>query len=91
VSPTDPGVLAIAGALTVASVPARFRELRAAAAEAAVFDLGAVDAIDSAGVAMIQALRGIAERRHGRRPALRALPERFRQLCIAHRVELNGH
>lgn len=84
-------VLAIAGALTVATVPARWRALQAAAREAEVFDLAAVDDVDSAGVALVQTLRRVAAERLGRLPALRALPERFRQLCIAHRVGLDGH
>lgn len=90
-SPSEGDTLRIGGTLTVASVPARWRELRTAALDATTFDLAAVDDVDSAGVALVQTLRRAAAERLGRLPTLQALPERFRQLCIAHRVELDGH
>ena len=51
-------------------------------------DFGAVQEIDSAGLAFVAALCGVAGPRRGSsRPALVNVPERFEQLCRAHRVE----
>ncbi len=84
-------VLALAGDLTVQTAPARYRDWSSRLAGVSTLDLGGLRAIDSAGVAVVLALRRQAEQAHGRRPALAAVPARFHQLCVAHRVDCNGN
>jgi phospholipid transport system transporter-binding protein len=91
VSASEPSTLAIGGTLTVDSSAARWRELRPQAAAAQVIDLAGVDAIDSAGLALVQALRQEACRAHGSLPRVQHVPARMQQLCIAHRVDLDGN
>jgi ABC-type transporter Mla MlaB component len=91
VSATEPGLLAIDGELTVDSVPRRWPQLLAQADGVQTIDLAGVTAIDSAGLALIQALRAAAARLTGQRPLLRQPPARMRALCVAHRVEIDGH
>jgi ABC-type transporter Mla MlaB component len=90
VSATEPGLLAIDGELTVDSVPSRWPALLAASRGLRVIDLAAVSAIDSAGLAALQALRAAAAASTGERPALRHAPARMHQLCVAHRVDIDG-
>jgi phospholipid transport system transporter-binding protein len=87
----DPGRLAIDGELTVVNVAERWRELQPRAADLRVLDLAAVAKIDSAGVALVQALRRLAKAAHGTWPEVCHLPPRMQQLCVAHRVELDRH
>jgi ABC-type transporter Mla MlaB component len=51
-----------------------------------VIDFAQVRHIDSAGVALVLALRSLARRT----VKLSNLPERFTQLCLAHRVAIGG-
>jgi ABC-type transporter Mla MlaB component len=69
-----------------AAVAALYRDAAARIATLTVIDFSAVKQIDSAGVALVLALRAL------RRSAieLRAVPERFTTLCLAHRVALAG-
>ena len=81
-------VLDIDGELTVTTAAARFRELRPRLAGVHRLALDGVTSIDSSGVAVVLALRAAAGTPA---PALSGLPARFRQLCVAHRVDGNGH
>jgi ABC-type transporter Mla MlaB component len=91
VSPSEDTTLAIGGVLTVDSSAARWRELHPRADGAHAIDLAGVDEIDSAGLALVQALRQQACRAHGSLPPVLHIPARMQQLCIAHRVDLDGH
>lgn len=52
-------------------------------------DLSGVNDIDSAGVALLRALQRARQAR-GLAPAtLRAVPERYRALCLAHRIPMD--
>jgi phospholipid transport system transporter-binding protein len=91
VSATDPGRLALQGALTVDRVAAVHRALQGQLEGIERIDLSAVTEVDSAGVALVQSLRRSVQARSGRWPALTGLPPRFSQLCVAHRVGLDGN
>jgi phospholipid transport system transporter-binding protein len=91
VSATEGSTLAIDGELTVTSSAARWRELRPKASAAHAIDLAGVTAIDSAGLAVVQALRRLARDAHGQLPPVLHVPARMQQLCVAHRVDLDGH
>jgi phospholipid transport system transporter-binding protein len=91
VSANEASTLAISGELTVDSSAARWRELQPQAARARAIDLAGVTAIDSAGLALVQALRQLARRAHGGLPPVLHIPTRMQQLCIAHRVDLEGN
>lgn len=69
---------------------ALYRAWRPRLAQIGGFDLGGVTDIDSAGVALLRAMQ--AQRRvQGLAPAtLHAVPERYRALCLAHRVPTDG-
>jgi ABC-type transporter Mla MlaB component len=90
VSAIEPRLLAVTGALTVATAAAQWQRLGAqidADHDIDGLDLSAVGDIDSAGLALRQALR-----RRARRPlALRGAPAHLEPLCIAHRVVLDRH
>ena len=71
-----------------AAVAARlWRQWRPRLAQIGVFDLAAVTDLDSAGVALLRAARAAQAATRGGTPAvLRNVPERYRALCVAHRV-----
>lgn len=64
-----------------------WREWSPRAARIATIDFAAVTAIDSAGVALVRSLGALARRAGAASPELRATPPRYRQLCLAHRIE----
>lgn len=55
------------------------------------FDLAAVVELDSAGVALLRAARAAQAATPGAAAAeLRNVPERYRALCLAHRLPIDG-
>lgn len=87
-STAEAGLLRLDGELTLARAGSIWRKRRGAAPPATI-ELGGVTALDSAGVALLLALGDEAERLGRPRPALRGLPQRYHDLCRAHRIE-NG-
>lgn len=83
-------VLALPPRLDADAAARLYREWAPRAASLARLDFAAVQQLDSAGVALVQALQDAARQR-GREIELRALPARFEQLCLAHRLALGGH
>lgn len=84
-----------AGGDAVEALPARvdaavaaqlYRAWRPRMARIRVFDLAAVTELDSAGVALLRAVQ--AQQRGLGLPTatLRGVPERYRALCLAHRI-----
>ena len=68
-----------------------WRRWRPRLAQIGVFDLAAVTELDSAGVALLRAVRTAqAGARDGTPAVLRNVPERYRALCVAHRVPVEG-
>ncbi len=87
----EAGVLRLDGELTLARVGAIWRAVLESPPPCAI-ELAGVTGLDSAGVALLLALGDEAERRGQPRPELRGLPQRYHDLCRAHRVENgNGH
>lgn len=65
---------------------ALYRAWRPRLAQIGGFDLAGVTDIDSAGVALLRALQA-EQRARGLTPAsLHSVPERYRALCLAHRL-----
>ncbi len=82
---SESGVLALPAQLTTDHVPAHWPALSRAAAQADTLDLAAVEALDSAGLALLRVLcAGIAAA--GRPPRLVHVPARYHQLLAAHRL-----
>lgn len=90
-STAEARVLRLDGELTLARAGAIWRAVLEAPPPVAI-ELAGVTGLDSAGVALLLALGDEAERRGQPRPELRGLPQRYHDLCRAHRVENgNGH
>lgn len=83
--------LALSGELTAATVGRQWKQRLAEARSASRINLAVVTGIDSAGVAMVRCLQAEASREGGKRAELVELPERFEQICLAHRIEAGGH
>lgn len=67
-----------------------WRRWRPRLAQIGAFDLAAVTELDSAGVALLRAVRAVQAGTRGATPAtLRNVPERYRALCVAHRVPVD--
>ena len=69
---------------------ALFRAWRPRLAQIGGFDLASVTHIDSAGVALLRAVRAEQRARGLAVASLRSVPERYRALCLAHRVPFDG-
>lgn len=67
-----------------------WRTWRPQLARIGTFDLAAVIDLDSAGVALLRAARAEQGARGVAVAALRNVPERYRALCVAHRVAVDG-
>jgi phospholipid transport system transporter-binding protein len=87
VSTIEDGVLSLRGMLTVQHLAPLWREAQRRLGQLQRIDLGAVEQIDSAGVALVEALRDAIRERSGREPGLTGLPPRYHALCRAHRIE----
>jgi ABC-type transporter Mla MlaB component len=83
-------ILALPPRVDAAAAAQLHRAWAARVATLGVIDLAAVQSIDSAGVALVHVLQARA-RAAGRSIALRAVPPRFEQLCLAHRIAVGGH
>ncbi len=86
-STTEDSVLNLRGALTVAHLAPLWRDAQRRIAQVERIDLAAVGQIDSAGVALVEALRDAIRVRSGREPRMTGLPARYHALCRAHRIE----
>lgn len=84
-STADSGTLTLAGPLTVDRLAAVWREAMARGSALRHVDLERVEDIDSAGVALLQALHAEAARRQASL-TLSGLPARYDALCRAHRI-----
>lgn len=84
-------VLALPARVDAAAVASLYAAWAGRARALEAIDFGAVEAIDSTGVALVRCL--VAARRAGgaAAPELRALPARYRQLCLAHRLDPDSH
>jgi ABC-type transporter Mla MlaB component len=80
-------VLRLPDRVDAGTAGALWREWSPRAARIAAIDFAAVSAIDSAGVALVRSLAELARRAGAASPELRATPPRYRQLCLAHRIE----
>jgi ABC-type transporter Mla MlaB component len=78
--------LTLPAQLDAAAAAALYRAWAPRAATLAAIDFGPVQALDSAGVALVRALGADATRAGVAAPRLLAVPPRYRQLCLAHRV-----
>lgn len=78
--------LALPARVDAVVVAALWRDWAPRAAGLAAIDFGAVQAIESSGVALVRALAARAVAAGGAPPRLRSLPPRYRQLCLAHRI-----
>lgn len=67
-----------------------WRAWRPRLAQIGVFDLAGVVQLDSAGVALLRAARAAQAAGGGAAAELRNVPERYRALCLAHRVSIDG-
>lgn len=79
-------ILALPPRLDADAAARLYRDWSARAAALSRLDFSAVQELDSAGVALVQALRDAA-RAGGREIELHAVPPRYAQLCQAHRIE----
>jgi len=70
---------------------ALYREWAPRAATLAAIDFAQVTTIDSAGVALVRALGAQAQRAGASSPRLESVPARYAELCLAHRLEVEGH
>lgn len=86
-STTEDGVLNLRGALTVQHLAPLWRDAQRRLGQLQRIDLAEVERIDSAGVALVHALRDAIRERSGREPGLTGLPARYHALCRAHRIE----
>jgi ABC-type transporter Mla MlaB component len=86
----DAGVEALPAVVDETAAAALFRAWRPRLTQIAGFDLGAVREIDSAGVALLRAVQAAQRAAGGPVATLRAVPERYRALCLAHRLPLDG-
>lgn len=86
--------------MAVLSLPSRVDAVAAAGLHAAwaaraasieAIDFAAVEAIDSAGVALVRTLVAAARAQRAPGPELRAVPTRYCQLCLAHRLDPDSH
>jgi ABC-type transporter Mla MlaB component len=78
--------LALPARVDAVAVAALWRDWAPRAAALAAIDFGAVQAIESSGVALVRALTARALAAGAAPPRLLALPPRYRQLCLAHRI-----
>ncbi len=86
---TDPTTLTLEGALEIGRIAELWPALRQRSAGISRIDLGAVTAIDSAGVALVRCLQQRAQTAGGS-VAIVNPPPRFAQIGLAHRVEAGG-
>ncbi|HET6604855.1 MAG TPA: STAS domain-containing protein [Xanthomonadaceae bacterium] len=87
-SEADPehGTLRLRGSIDAASAPALLAQWAGRAATLRRIDLSAVTRIDSAGVALVQELLERA-RAAGGQATLTQVPDRYLQVCKAHRID----
>lgn len=84
-------VEALPAVVDAAVAAALWRKWQPRLAQIGAFDLAAVTELDSAGVALLRAMRAAQLSMRGATPAaLRNVPERYRALCVAHRVPVDG-
>ena len=88
---TEGQTLELSGALTATTVGAQWKQRLATARSAATISLAGVTELDSAGVAMVRCLQRAARRDGGQCATLEDLPERFEQICLAHRIDAEGN
>ena len=80
------GALRLPPRVDAAVAATLFREVAPRAAHVIAIDFSVVESIDSAGLALVRTLCERAAK-NGAAPALLHVPPRYRQLCLAHRVE----
>jgi len=90
VSTIENGVLNLRGVVTVEYLAPIWHEAQRRLGQVQRIDLAAVEQIDSAGVALVEALRDAIRNRSGKEPSLTGLPPRYHALCRAHRIESEG-
>lgn len=83
----EAGTLALGGRLGVNEAGALLAEAARRGASLERIDLGALDDIDSAGVASLHLLQRQA-RAAGRSLALQPVSDRYRAICAAHRLSI---
>ncbi len=70
---------------------ALYRDWAPRAATLVAIDFAQVTAIDSTGVALVRALGAQARRAGASSPRLDSVTARYTELCLAHRLEAEGH
>lgn len=80
-------MLSLRGALTVEHLAPLWRAAQRRLGQLQRIDLADVEQIDSAGVALVEALRDAIQGHSGRVPSITGLPARYHALCRAHRIE----
>lgn len=90
--PTEPnGVLRLPARVDATVAAALYRDWAPRAATLVAIDFAQVTAIDSAGVALVRALAAQAQRAGASSPRLESVTARYTELCLAHRLEAEGH
>lgn len=84
-------VLRLPARVDAAVAAALYREWAPRVAALAAIDFAQVTAIDSAGVALVRALHAQSLRAGATPPRLEQVPARYSKLCLAHRLEGEGH
>lgn len=87
---SEAATLALPARVDAAVAATLYRQWRGRVAQLAVIDLGAVSAIDSAGVALVQRLRAEAAAARGAPPLLHNPTPGYLQVCRAHRLADGG-
>lgn len=83
---TETMVEALPATVDATAAAALYRAWQPRLTRIATFDLAAVNTLDSAGVALLRVVQAEQRARGGMPAVLRSVPERYRALCLAHRV-----
>ena len=82
--------LVLPARVDAAAATALYRSWHRRLADLSAIDMAAVQAIDSAGVALVRQLRAEAAAARGRPPLLHNIAPGYLQICRAHRLPADG-
>ena len=89
-APTDDAVLTLPARVDAAASAALYRAWHPRVRALAAIDMAAVEAIDSAGVALVRQLLAEATHARTRAPLLHNATPGYLQICRAHRLAADG-